>query len=331
MVLLASLTLALVMVIAIVVTTDFKRDNAKILLAFLIFHVLSALINLAKEFTWEPLYLPQYSLSLIILSVINLSSWIFGLPLLCCCGKKSQMCTKIIIVIYTGGFCPLAVSLGAFSAPLFIEAFIFPTEIISIAGVYVISFVQFYPIHIVLKWLKRNFNIKGKLYADLIKLICGLILFTTINLAVYMYLAIVRRVFESPIDQISRILFAFTPTILAVIGTHLLEKKLGSQKKSNPKTENTEHDGDDAINNNEEESQQNQAMEQTDEQSDQPTNDTTTNDNDEENQETENGESRSDDQSDGGASQESGFQKRSVVVEVHQDNSSDGQYCESTI
>ena len=344
MVLLALFTLALVMMIAIIVTTVLEKDDDELLVPIflcLLFLLISgvcisflpSLTILLTEFFQEPLYLPQYSPSLIIQFLAILSSFIFGLLLslyyACCGGKNSDTCMKILLVICAASFCPLAVSLAAYSVPVFIEVFIFPIEILFFPGIFVFISLGCYPVRSISKWLNRSFNVKEKYSIMLIKIVCYLILTTTTSLAINIYIAIMRQVIESPTDQISQILLAFAPTILAVIGTYLIEKKLESQKKSNPKTENTERDGDDEkLTLSQEESQQNQTTEQANEQSDQPTNDTTTNDNDEDNQETEDGNSRSDIQLNG-ASRESGPQEI-VVVEVHQDDSSDGQ-CESTV
>ena len=151
-------------------------------------------------------------------------------------------------------FCSIymfVICFAAYSLPVLIEAFIYPTEVISTIGFIMIGFATISGAYTILKRYVRsgsNTKSKPKCWYHLQMGAISLCLYFVVPLAVYMslvfYLSLLKLLLESPTSQLFQLILTLVPVIVG-LSSLIIEKKLGSEKKSDQLKEDAELDSDD--------------------------------------------------------------------------------------
>ena len=153
------------------------------------------------------------------------------------CNCSCAEITKVFIFAYT----LLAVILIAiYSFPILIEAFIYPTEVITTIAFIVIGIASTVTAYTLLKWfISKNFNSKKKKNTKrkccyclqmLAIIVCTYIVVpVSVYLLLFFYSTLLKFRSESPSSQLIQILLSFVPPFLAGLGTFMVRKRLGGQ------------------------------------------------------------------------------------------------------
>ena len=151
----------------------------------------------------------------------------------------------------------IAITLTVVPLPVLIGAFIYPTEVIAIIGLFVISLAGSSAIYTILDWFKRNGTPnctsvhKNKnrnlrfTYQTYFKKLVSIILMavSTVFFALILYMLLLRHRLESPTSQQLPTLLAFILPIFAGFGSFLLRKTLAPGTKDKLEaTDETESD-----------------------------------------------------------------------------------------
>ena len=145
------------------------------------------------------------------------------------------------------------------SIPLVIEAFIYPTEMITTIGFIVIGVASISAAYTILSWLIRDNYFTSKSTNKSKRKCCYHLCMATVSFCVYIivpcsvygflwfYLQLLQLRLESPTSQLIQTMLAFLPTIFVTFGSYLLRKKLGrnSQNEPHPQKETVETTTDD--------------------------------------------------------------------------------------
>ena len=165
------------------------------------------------------------------------------------CYYRKCSCRGIIrIVDNFGSIYMLVICFAAYSLPVLIEAFIYPTEVISTIGfiMIAIAIISAGSAHTTLNQNTR-FDSNSKSTCTMAKcwqrlqmvLLCACLYFI-IPAAVYVlllfYLSLLKLLLESPTSQLFQLILTLVPVTVGICSL-VIEKKLGSQKKQNQQKE----------------------------------------------------------------------------------------------
>ena len=233
----------------------------------------------------------------------------------------------------------IAMCIVVYLFPVLIEAFIYPAEIISTIGFIVVGFASISTAYTMLKWfihksgsnkiINKSRNLKEKCCYHLQEAIILICVYVIVPFAVYMLLvfclSLLRLLLESPTSQLFQILLSIVPPTLAGLGSFMVKKKLASQDKSDPPKEKVtlDSDGDDDDRPIIKQLQQKHKYRKL--ATEQPDHSADVSNNDYGPRQQERGQPRQRVRSDiqqQGRSQERSSQEMQVVVEVHQDDTS---------
>ena len=183
--------------------------------------------------------------------------------------KTCAVCavSRIVIVVLLINFAGVWVVGGFIS--LFIQAFIYPTEVISVMGFVMIFLISIYVGYQIVERVQKinttaldlNDQIRNpQCYRFFSTVICFQLFIPGLNLAILLsYMSLLQIVLESPTSQLTQILLAFLPTIFAAFLGYLIERKsklqnMPIQHQDDNITSNTrqESDEDHSSNRNEE-------------------------------------------------------------------------------
>ena len=147
----------------------------------------------------------------------------------------------ILLALYFALIYVLGAWVSASILPILIQAFVYPTETITMIGfimIFVIALINgssMFEDFINVCFKKPN---KRKPKAEIVLTItCPGIITMAIYGIFYLYLSLLRLLQESPTSHLTQTLLAFIPTVVAVIITYFIEKnKNKSQNKPDPPT-----------------------------------------------------------------------------------------------
>lgn len=164
----------------------------------------------------------------------------------CDCIKKAG-CDCILLCIENafifGNILLTVILIATHSFPVLIEAFIYPTEVITTTAFIIIGIASTITRYTLLKWfISKNFdkstskkkkNIKRKCYYCLQMLAIAVCTYIIVPVSVYLlllfYSILLKFRSESPSSQLIQILLSFVPPFLAGLGTFMVRKRLGGQ------------------------------------------------------------------------------------------------------
>ena len=173
----------------------------------------------------------------------------YGIFVLGCYYRKCS-CTGIRQT--TDIFCSiymLVICFAAYSLPVIIEAFIYPSETVSTIGFIMIAIATISAGHTKLNRYTRS-DSKSKSTSKLTKcwyylqmgLLCACLYFI-IPAAVYIllifYLSLLKLLLESPTSQLFQLILTLVPIIVGIFSL-IIQKKLGSEKKAKQPNESTD-------------------------------------------------------------------------------------------
>ena len=258
--------LILLVLMAILPKLSAKLDNwdsggMSTLLAFILIIEIYLHIYFMLSFKYStPLYtLIRFYLGLAILG-ITIFGGMCGAIMSCYYGRN--ICNLKETASFTDNFASAYVFGTCFAVyilPILIKASIYPTEIISCLGFFVIAVISIPTARSVLKSFisisgtdklaKASKNMKCRYYVEMaLLLFCVYIIFPiVVCVLLILYLSFLKVLLESPTSQITQVLLAFLPPICVGFGSYALNKILGNkgdQDKPDP-TGKSETDSED--------------------------------------------------------------------------------------
>ena len=179
----------------------------------------------------------------------------------CDCIKKAS-CDCILLCIEKafifGNILLTVILIATHSFPVLIEAFIYPTEVITTTAFIIIGIASTITGYTLLKWFisenfdkstsKKKKNIKGKCCYCLQMLVIAVCTYIIVPVSVYLlllfYSILLKFRSESPSSQLIQILLSFVPPFLAGLGTFMVRKRLGGQHMIRVDKKNKKKDDD---------------------------------------------------------------------------------------
>lgn len=235
----------------------------------------------------------------------------------------AEITTKIFIYLYT---LLIVTFIAMYSFPVLIEAFIYPTEVITTTAFIIIGIASTITAYTLLKWFisknsdkstsKKKKSTKKEccycLQMSAIAVCTYIIIPVSAYLLLFFYSTLLKLRSESPSSQLIQILLSFVPPFLAGLGTFMVRKRLGGQYVIRAKK------------NNDDDNEKNQSIST---QTDQPSD--SADDQEVQQERTENGQEESETEHQRRASINSS-QEMQVEVDVHQESFAPND-CETTV
>jgi hypothetical protein len=180
-----------------------------------------------------------------VMIAVTLFGGIYGFVVACYYGKCiTCICSsKTISLIYIFVTC-----FAAYLLPVLIEAFIYPTEVVSTVGFVMIAIATISAGHTILKRRTRSgsnsksTNMTKCWYHLRMGFLCVCLYFiipTAVYILLVFYLSLLKLLLESPTSQLFQLILTLLPIIVGICSL-IIQKKLGSEKKANQPKENTE-------------------------------------------------------------------------------------------
>ena len=198
--------------------------------------------NFRKHYLERDLYSNIQITLVCVIIAVGLFGVLYGLAIARYHGKHLAWCLN---------FCSIyifVVFFAAYSLPMLIEAFIYPTEIISAIGFIMILIAISAMCTIQIIRYTRLFGLNSKSITILstwnhlqllLLAICLYLLYSIVYNLLVLYLSLLKLLLESPTSQLFQLILIILPIIVG-IGSLILKNKLGSKMKPNQPKENTD-------------------------------------------------------------------------------------------
>lgn len=181
----------------------------------------------------------------VLLGWINLSLLIGGSLYGATASCFIYKCKRIFATMdFFGTAYVIGVCFSAYLLPMLIQAFVYPTEVISTIGFAVMGITCIPLAHTVLKRSiakEHKQSAKSKCCYYFKTPVMAISVYAIIPFTVYvllvLYLSLLRLLSESPTTQFTQTLLAFLPSIVTLVISFLVNKKLGTKTKGQDKSE----------------------------------------------------------------------------------------------